>query len=148
VPGVLAAGRVFLDQNGALHGSDYASGYKSPWFDHEIVPTVCGLVGMQPRAQYLMLPVQPACELDQSESIADVGEIGDGTMGSDGWALFSGTSVAAPAAALVLGAKPGLRAVQLIEALSKTAIDVVNGLYSIAPFSHSSCSAHRSFSVA
>jgi hypothetical protein len=42
-----------------------------------------------------MLPVQPACELDQSESIADVGEIGDGTMGSDGWALFSGTSVAA-----------------------------------------------------
>jgi subtilisin family serine protease len=95
------------------------------------VPTVCGLVGMQPRAQYLMLPVQPACELDQSESIADVGEIGDGTMGSDGWALFSGTSVAAPqiagAAAFVLGAKPGLRPVQLIEALSKTAIDVVNG---------------------
>jgi hypothetical protein len=30
VPDVLAAGGVFLDQNGALHGSDYASGYKSP----------------------------------------------------------------------------------------------------------------------
>jgi hypothetical protein len=28
VPGVLAAGGVFLDQNGAVHGSDYASGYK------------------------------------------------------------------------------------------------------------------------
>jgi hypothetical protein len=27
---VLAAGGVFLDQNGALHGSDYASGYTVP----------------------------------------------------------------------------------------------------------------------
>jgi len=131
VPGVLAAGGVFLDQTGALHASDYASGYKSPWFDHEVVPTVCGLVGMQPRAQYLMLPVQPGCELDESESIADSGENGDGTMGSDGWALFSGTSAAAPqaagAAALILGAKPGFKPAQVIEALSKTAIDILNG---------------------
>jgi subtilisin family serine protease len=131
VPGVLAAGGVFLDQNGGLRASDYASGYESPWFDREIVPTVCGLVGMQPRAQYLMLPVQPGCELDRSESMDEPEEVGDGTTESDGWALFSGTSAAAPqlagAAALVLGAKPALKPAQVIEALSKTAIDVLNG---------------------
>jgi subtilisin family serine protease len=131
VPGVLAAGGVFIDSNGHMRASDYASGYKSPWFDHVVVPTVCGLVGMQPRAQYLMLPVQPGCELDQSESIFDDGEVGDDTTPTDGWALFSGTSAAAPqvagAAALVLGAKPGLKPAQVIEALSKTATDVLVG---------------------
>jgi subtilisin family serine protease len=131
VLGVLAAGGVFIDPNGQMRASDYASGYKSPWFDNVVVPTVCGLVGMQPRAQYLMLPVQPGCELDQSQSIFDDGEAGDGTTPSDGWALFSGTSAAAPqvaaAAALVLSAKPGLKPAQVIEALSKTATDVVVG---------------------
>jgi subtilisin family serine protease len=78
-----------------------------------------------------MLPAQPGCELDQSESVPDSGEIGDGTTGSDGWALFSGTSAAAPqvagAAALILGAKPGLKPPQVIEALSKTATDILTG---------------------
>jgi subtilisin family serine protease len=131
IPGVLAAGGVFIDTNGHMQASDYASGYKSPWFDNVVVPTVCGLVGMQPRAQYLMLPVQPGCELDQSESIFDDGEEGDGTTRTDGWALFSGTSAAAPqvagAAALVLSAKPGLKPAQVIEALAKTATDILVG---------------------
>ena len=131
IPGVLSAGGVFIDDTGQMRASDYASGYKSPWFEDVIVPTVCGLVGMQPRAQYLMLPVQPGCELDESESIFDDGEEGDGTTKSDGWALFSGTSAAAPqvagAAALVLSAKPGLKPTQVIEALSKTAVDVLVG---------------------
>jgi subtilisin family serine protease len=86
---------------------------------------------MQPRAQYLMLPVQPGCKLDKDESVFDQGEAGDGTTGTDGWALFSGTSAAAPqvagAAALVLSAKPGLKPAQVIEALSNTAIDVLIG---------------------
>jgi subtilisin family serine protease len=131
IPGVLSAGGVFIDDTGHMRASDYASGYKSPWFEDVTVPTVCGLVGMQPRAQYLMLPIQPGCELDQSESIFDDGEEGDGTTKSDGWALFSGTSAAAPqmagAAALVLSAKPGLKPAQVIEALSKTAVDVLIG---------------------
>ncbi len=131
VPGVLSAGGAFLDSNGQLHASSYASGYRSPWFNQEIVPTVCGLVGMQPRAQYLMLPVQPGCELDREESAFASAEAGDGTTATDGWALFSGTSAAAPqiagAAALILGAKPALRPAQVIEALSKTAVDVRNG---------------------
>ena len=130
IPGVLAAGGVFIDPDGRMQASDYASGYPSPWFPGVVVPTVCGLVGMQPRAHYLMLPVQPGCELDRSESIFD-GEPGDGTTESDGWALFSGTSAAAPqiagAAAVILGAKPGLKPGQVIEALSRTAVDVVIG---------------------
>jgi subtilisin family serine protease len=133
VPGVLSAGGVYLDNAGRLQASNYASGYQSPWFDHSIVPTVCGLVGQQPRAQYLMLPVQPGCELDQTESTedSDSGDPPDGTTASDGWALFSGTSAAAPqvagAAALILGAKPKLKPAQVIEALSKTAVDVLAG---------------------
>src|SRR5262249_2628474 len=59
VPGVLAAGGVFMNSGGDLRASDYASGYQSTWFDRHVVPTVCGLVGMQPRAQYIMLPIPP-----------------------------------------------------------------------------------------
>lgn len=132
VPGVLAAGGVYADQNGDLRASNYASGYKSPWFDNVVVPTVCGLVGLQPRAQYLMLPIPPHCEIDQAESQPTPDDpTVDGTTGNDGWALFSGTSAAAPqlagAAALLLGVKPHLTPAQVIEALTKTAIDVVVG---------------------
>jgi subtilisin family serine protease len=132
VPGVLAAGGVFVDQNGSLRASDYASGYQSTWFDNHVVPTVCGLVGMQPRAQYLMLPVPPGCEIDREEAgPTDTDPTTDGTSGDDGWALFSGTSAAAPqlagAAALLLGAKPAMTPAQVTEALSKTAVDVIAG---------------------
>jgi subtilisin family serine protease len=132
VAGVLAAGGVFADQSGNLRASDYASGYQSTWFDNHVVPTVCGLVGMQPRAQYLMLPVPPGCEIDQEEAEpTDDDPATDGTPGNDGWALFSGTSAAAPqlagAAALLLGAKPTMTPPQVIEALSRTAVDVVVG---------------------
>jgi subtilisin family serine protease len=45
--------------------------------------------------------------------------------------LFSGTSAAAPqlagAAPLLLGAKPSLNPAQIVEALTKTAVDVVVG---------------------
>jgi hypothetical protein len=58
IPGVLAAGGVYMDQNGIYRASDFASGYRSPWFGGVVVPTVCGLCGMQPRPQYLMLPVR------------------------------------------------------------------------------------------
>jgi subtilisin family serine protease len=71
--------------------------------------------------------------IDVSESLPDLPDDpeGDGTPGNDGWALFSGTSAAAPqlagAAALLLGAKPTLKPHQVIEALSKTALDVTTG---------------------
>jgi subtilisin family serine protease len=133
VPGVLAAGGVYMDENGNLRASDYASGYQSPWFDNVVVPTVCGLVGLQPRAQYLMLPVQPDCQLDQEESQPDPPSdpTTDGTLADDGWALFSGTSAAAPqlagVAALILGARPNLTPAQVIQCMTETAVDIVAG---------------------
>lgn len=133
VPGVLAAGGAFVGQNGDLRASDYTSGYRSPWFGGVRVPTVSGLVGMRPRAQYLMLPIPPACMIDIDESMTDLpaDETTDGTMGNDGWALFSGTSAAAPqlagAAAVLIGAMPDLTPAQVIQALTVTAVDVVAG---------------------
>ena len=131
VPGVLAVGGVYIDEELELRASDYASGYQSPWFNRSVVPTVCGLVGMQPRAQYLMLPVPPRCEIDVSASAAASGDSGDGTGEGDGWALFSGTSAAAPqaagAAALIIEAVPGIKPNNIIESLANTATDIVAG---------------------
>jgi subtilisin family serine protease len=132
IPGVLAAGGVYVDEYGGLRASNFASGYQSPWFDEQIVPTVCGLVGLLPRPQYLMLPVPPGCPMDRNASQPARGDpIGDGTAPDDGWALFSGTSAAGPqlagAAAVLLGAKPNLAPAQVIEAFTKTAVDVVRG---------------------
>jgi len=133
VPGVLAAGGAFMNSLGNLWASDYASAYLSPWFDGVNVPTISGLVGMRPRAQYIMLPVQPDCQFDREQSEIDprVDLTTDGTLSDDGWALFSGTSAAAPqlagAAALVLGAKPALTPAQVIQALVMTATDVAAG---------------------
>ena len=120
VPGVLAAAGVDMTGEIELSASNYASGYESPWYPGTIVPTVCGLVGLLPRAQYLMLPVPPGCELDDSESKAGGGDPeGDGTSPGDGWALFSGTSAAAPqlagAVAVLLGVKPKLTPAEVRE---------------------------------
>ena len=79
-----------------------------------------------------MLPVPPGCRLDESESKPDdTDPQSDGTSGArDGWALFSGTSAAAPQL------KPERRPccwevnpraeapAQIIEVFSKTAIDI------------------------
>jgi subtilisin family serine protease len=132
VPGVLAAGGVFMSKRGALRTSDLASAYMSPWFPGQSVPTVCGLAGMNPD-HYLMLPVPPGSLLDR-EHAGDPPEPDvavDGTAPDDGWARFSGTSAAAPqlagAAAVLLGAKPELTAKQITEALTQTARDVARG---------------------
>lgn len=132
VPGVLAAGGVFIDEDGDLRTSDIASAYKSPWYQGRTIPTVCGLAGMDPD-QYIMLPVPPGSLLDVARSgdPSDPDLPFDGTASDDGWARFSGTSAAAPqlagAAAVLLGAKSGLTANQITKALVKTARDVVTG---------------------
>jgi len=131
VPGVLAAGGVYMTRDTELQASNYASGYASPWFSGVVVPDVCGLVGLLPRAQYIMLPIGPGCEIDADESMASAGDTPDGTPANDGWALFSGTSAAAPqlagAAALVFGARPNLTPAQVTEALKASARDVRTG---------------------
>ena len=132
VPGVLSAGGTYMSQGLGLQASDYSSGYVSPWFQNVVVPDVCGLVGMRPRAQYIMLPIQPGCEIDLAQSQPQFTDPNDdGTTASDGWALFSGTSAAAPqiagVAALILEVKPGLTPQQIDEALKSSAVDVVTG---------------------
>jgi subtilisin family serine protease len=131
VPGVLAAGGVYANAALDLQASNYASGYDSPWFEGVSVPTVCGLVGLLPRAQYLMLPIPPGSEIDVDESLAAAGDSPDGTTSNDGWGLFSGTSAAAPqiagAAALILGARAGLTPAQVRQAFVESAVDVRTG---------------------
>lgn len=132
VPGVLAAGGVFATADLELRASDYTSGYASPWFQDTVVPTVSGLVGLQPRAKYIMLPIPPGCEIDVDLSQPSPQDPeGDDTTANDGWALFSGTSAAAPqvagAAAVILGAKPGLTPTQITQALKAGAVDVTTG---------------------
>jgi hypothetical protein len=130
-PGVIAAGGVNATAGLDLRASDYASGYESPWFDDVSVPTVCGLVGMVPRASYIMMPIPPGCPIDVQRSAAGSGDPADGTASDDGWALFSGTSAAAPqvagACALILGARNGLSPAQVRQALTDTAVDVTVG---------------------
>jgi subtilisin family serine protease len=132
VPGVISAGGVFADRALNLRASDYASGYESKWFGGVKVPLVSGAVGMLPRADYIMLPVQPGCELDTECAVADEeGAPGDGTGPKDGWARFSGTSAAAPqvagACAAILSANRDLKPEQVAQVLADTAVDVVAG---------------------
>jgi subtilisin family serine protease len=131
VPGVLAAGGAYVSPQLDLSASNYTSGYESPWFEGVTVPTVCGLVGLLPRAQYVLFPVPPGCEIDVEESQPARGDPPDSTARDDGWALFSGTSAAAPqlagVAALLLGTDGDLGPDQVVEAMARTAIDVHSG---------------------
>ena len=126
VPGVIAAGGVYASAGLDLQASTYASGYESPWFGGVQVPTVSGLVGMSPRASYIMLPIPPGCPIDTERAIAAAGDPADGTTANDGWALFSGTSAAAPqiagAAALLRGVKKGATPQQVATALSNKSL--------------------------
>ncbi len=131
VPGVIAAGGVFATAGLDLQASTYSSGYASPWFGGVQVPTVSGLVGMAPRASYLMLPIPPGCPIDTERAVAASGDPADGTLPGDGWALFSGTSAAAPqvagACALLRGVRNGATPAEVADALASTAIDVRAG---------------------
>lgn len=131
VPGVISAGGVYADAGLELQASDYASGYHSEWFGGVDVPLVSGLVGMRPRASYILLPIPPGCPIDLERAGAGGGDPADGTDPGDGWALFSGTSAACPqvagAAAVLRAVKPGATPAEIAEALASTAVDVIAG---------------------
>ena len=134
VRGVIAAGGVFATAGLDLQASTYSSGYQSPWFGGVQVPTVSGLVGMAPRASYILLPIPPGCPIDTERAVAGGGDPADGTTPNDGWALFSGTSAAAPqiagAAALLRGVRNGAPPKDVAAALSASAVDVRAGFCS------------------
>lgn len=125
MPDVLSAGGVFVDEDGAMQASDYASAFLSRIYSGRSVPDVCGLVGMRPHANYIALPIPPGCEIDRQ------GAGHDGTAPDDGWGVFSGTSAAAPQlaglCALLLDAEPGLSPRDIKAILRRTARDVIEG---------------------
>ena len=122
---VISAGGTFVNRNGQMIASDYASAFKSLIYSGRSVPDFCGLVGLLPHADYIMLPIPSGCDIDRE------GALHDGTTASDGWSLFSGTSAAAPqlaaVCALLLEKNPSLTPSDVKAVLKRTARDVTSG---------------------
>jgi hypothetical protein len=131
-PDVISAGGVFVDPNQALIASNYASAFDSKPYPGRHVPDVCGLVGMQPQAIYIMLPLQPGCEIDTELASGKAFPNGDETQKGDGWSAISGTSAAAPQlagiCALLKQKKPSLTPQQIKQALMASARDCPTGV--------------------
>ena len=125
MPEVISAGGVFVDQNGNMQASDYASAFPSRIYSGRNVPDFCGLVGMQPHADYIMLPIPPGCEIDNENAAHD------GTAVRDGWGVFSGTSAAAPqlagVCALLREKNPSATPAEIKSTLQRTCVDVTSG---------------------
>lgn len=125
MPEVISAGGVFIDKKGNIKASDYASAFASQIYSGRKVPDFCGLVGMQPHADYIMLPIPSGCEIDLDNSAHDE------TTASDGWGVFSGTSAAAPqlagVCALLLEKNQGLTPSDVKAVLKRACRDVVKG---------------------
>jgi subtilisin family serine protease len=134
-PDVISAGGVFMDNTGALQASNYASGFMSNIYPNRRVPDLSGLVGMLPKAIYIMLPLESGDQIDVGNA-GGAFPNGDETPANDGWAAFSGTSAAAPqlagAAALVKQACPRLTPAEVRDVLMASARDVVAGNCSAA----------------
>jgi subtilisin family serine protease len=131
MPNVISAGGVFVDKQGVMQASDYASAFPSKIYPGRFVPDFCGLVGMLPHASYIELPIPPGCEIDRETSEPTDGQPGDGTAPDDGWGVFSGTSAAAPqlagVCALLLEKNPGLTPSDIKAILRRTARSVLRG---------------------
>jgi len=129
-PDVISAGGVFMKEDLSCEATPYASGFASNIYSGRNVPDVCGLVGLPPRAQYIMLPVEPGDTLDSSLSGGSHPN-GDETAPDDGWAAFSGTSAAAPqlagVCACMLQAYRKLSPSNVKDILKQTARDITKG---------------------
>jgi len=130
-PDVISVGGIFVNPNKQLFASDFASAYVSKPYPGRQVPDVCGLSGLAPGGIYIMLPVQPGCELDGKLATGQPFPNGDQTQKSDGWGVFSGTSAAAPqvagVCALLKQKNPSLRPQELKQALMASARDCSQG---------------------
>jgi hypothetical protein len=148
-PEVISAGGVYMEPNESLRASDYASGFMSKIYTNRRVPDLSGLVGMNdpdpipwrsPGAMYIMLPLEPKDTIDVDQynggrphyrSPGAIAPFGDETAANDGWAVFSGTSAAAPqlagVAALMLQACNKLKPKDIRDIMMKTARDVTKG---------------------
>jgi len=115
MPEVISVGGVYVNEKLKYQASSYASCFDSTWFPGRHVPDVCGLVGPQPKADYIVLPVQSGAQLEIA----------------DGWGAFSGTSAAAPmvagVCALLKQVDPSLGPADIKNILKFTARDVAKG---------------------
>lgn len=129
-PDVISAGGVYMREDGAFEATPYASGFASRVYPGRNSPDLCGLVGLPPRACYIMLPIEPGCQIDM-DLAGGVFPAGDGTAPNDGWGAFSGTSAAAPqlagVAALMRQACGRLNPAQIRDIMKRTARDVTAG---------------------
>src|SRR5439155_1528860 len=75
MPDVISAGGTFADQDGSSQASDYASAFQSKIYSGRNVPDFCGLVGLLPRAAYIMLPLTP-----MQAGLGDDGSTGAGLV--------------------------------------------------------------------
>ncbi|HEX2026400.1 MAG TPA: S8 family serine peptidase [Nitriliruptorales bacterium] len=135
MPETLAVGGVHAGENLTgddfdLQASDYASSFDSQIYPGRHVPDVCGLVGMRPRAVYIVLPVEPGDSIDVALAGGTFPD-GDETADDDGWAVISGTSAASPqvagVCALLKQVQPGLSPALLRSILKASARDVKAG---------------------
>lgn len=129
-PDVIAVGGTHLRPDMTLEASSYASSFTTPIFPNRNVPDVTGLVGLLPRGIYIMLPGQPACQIDQ-QLAGGAFPGGDETANNDGWACISGTSASSPQiagiCALMLQCCKRLTPQQARFILQTTARDVTQG---------------------
>ncbi len=136
MPDVISVGGVYAydylaGNDFMLEASNYASSFDSLIYPGRHVPDVCGLVGMRPRAIYIMLPVEPDDDIDTG-----LGGPGypnkDETATNDGWAVISGTSAASPqiagVCALLKQVQPGLSPDLIKSILKASARDVQKGV--------------------
>ncbi|HEX2296552.1 MAG TPA: S8 family serine peptidase [Actinomycetota bacterium] len=130
-PDVISAGGAFMKADGSTEASNYSSGFVSNIYPGRVVPDVCGLVGMKPRAAYIMLPLEAGSAIDVGLAGGGAHPNGDETLPKDGWAAISGTSAAAPqiagVCALILQACGSLKPAGVRSILKSTARDVTTG---------------------
>ncbi|MCW5637146.1 MAG: S8 family serine peptidase [Rubrivivax sp.] len=119
MPEVISVGGVVVDQNLAYSATAYTSGFDSTWFPGRRTPDVCGLCGVPPTADYIVLPVQAGAALEKAPA-------------GGGWGAFSGTSASSPmvagVCALLKEADPSLTPHQVREILKYTARDIIAGV--------------------
>ena len=115
MPEVISVGGTYVDKNLKYTATKYASGFDSTWFPGRRTPDVCGLCGIPPKADYIILPVQTGASLEKAS----------------GWGAFSGTSAASPMVAgicaLLKQADPGLTPDGIKNLLKYTARDITTG---------------------
>lgn len=115
MPEVISVGGTYVDKNLKYTATKYASGFDSTWFPGRRTPDVCGLCGIPPKADYIILPVESKASLEKAS----------------GWGAFSGTSAASPMVAgicaLLKQADPGLTPDGIKNLLKYTARDITTG---------------------